>query len=49
MVLRARKRCDITHMKDPEVTQEWYQSLYQEQGSHIMQGIISNIIGNPLD
>ncbi|WP_038342439.1 FAD-dependent urate hydroxylase HpxO [Acinetobacter sp. A47] len=49
MVLRARKRCDVTHMKDPQVTQEWYQSLYQEQGSHIMQGIISNIIGNPLD
>lgn len=49
MVLRARKRCDVTHMKDPQVTQEWYQSLYQEQGSHIMQGIISNIVGNPLD
>ncbi|EXB25023.1 FAD binding domain protein [Acinetobacter baumannii 1437282] len=49
MVLRARKRCDVTHMKDPQVTEEWYQSLYQEQGSHIMQGIISNIIGNPLD
>ncbi|MCH7388868.1 FAD-dependent urate hydroxylase HpxO [Acinetobacter modestus] len=49
MVLRARKRCDITHMKDQKVTEEWYQSLYQEQGSHIMQGIISNIVGNPLD
>ncbi|ENU91916.1 hypothetical protein F971_03009 [Acinetobacter vivianii] len=49
MVLRARKRCDVTHMKDPQVTQEWYQSLYQEQGLHIMQGIISNIVGNPLD
>lgn len=49
MVLRARKRCDVTHMKDQKVTEEWYQSLYQEQGSHIMQGIISNIVGNPLD
>lgn len=49
MVLRARKRCDVTHMKDPDITQEWYQSLYQQQGSHIMQGIMSNIIGNPLD
>lgn len=49
MVLRARKRCDVTHMKDPAITQEWYQSLYQEQGNHIMQGIISNIVGNPLD
>ena len=49
MVLRARKRCDVTHMKDQKVTEEWYQSLYTEQGSHIMQGIISNIVGNPLD
>lgn len=49
MVLRARKRCDVTHMKDRQLTEEWYQSLYQEQGSHIMQGIISNIVGNPLD
>lgn len=49
MVLLARKRCDVTHMKDQKVTEEWYQSLYTEQGSHIMQGIISNIVGNPLD
>ena len=49
MVLRARKRCDVTHMKDRQLTEEWYQSLYQEQGTHIMQGIISNIVGNPLD
>lgn len=49
MVLRVRKRCDVTHMKDQKVTEEWYQSLYTEQGSHIMQGIISNIVGNPLD
>lgn len=49
MVLRARKRCDVTHMKDRQLTEEWYQSLYQEQGTHIMKGIISNIVGNPLD
>ncbi|WP_026470157.1 FAD-dependent urate hydroxylase HpxO [Alkanindiges illinoisensis] len=49
MVLRARKRCDITHMKDETATRQWYADLYQEQGSHIMQGIISNIVGNPLD
>lgn len=49
MVLRARKRCDVTHMKDELVTQEWYADLRQEQGPHIMKGIISNIVGNPLD
>lgn len=49
MVLRARKRCDVTHMKDELVTQEWYSDLRKEQGPHIMKGIISNIVGNPLD
>lgn len=49
MVLRARKRCDVTHMKDETVTQAWYAELRREQGGHIMQGIISNIVGNPLD
>ena len=49
LVLRARKRCDVTHMKDKEVTLAWYQELRQEQGPHVMRGIISNIIGNPLD
>ncbi|MCG2573423.1 FAD-dependent urate hydroxylase HpxO [Acinetobacter sp. ME22] len=49
MVLRARKRCDVTHMKDEETTQTWYSELRQEEGPHIMQGIISNIVGNVLD
>ncbi|WP_066567988.1 FAD-dependent urate hydroxylase HpxO [Snodgrassella sp. CFCC 13594] len=49
LVLRARRRCDVTHMKDPEITQKWYAELPQEQGPHIMQGIIGNIVGNPLD
>jgi FAD-dependent urate hydroxylase len=49
LVLRARKRCDVTHMKDQQVTEDWYADLRKEQGPHIMQGIISNIVGNPLD
>ncbi|MEH1711404.1 FAD-dependent urate hydroxylase HpxO [Acinetobacter pittii] len=49
LVLRARKRCDVTHMKDEAVTQAWYEELRREQGGHIMKGIISNIVGNPLD
>ena len=49
MVLRARKRCDVTHMKDEIITKEWYDDLRKEQGPHIMKGIISNIVGNPLD
>ncbi|MBJ8551861.1 FAD-dependent urate hydroxylase HpxO [Acinetobacter bereziniae] len=49
LVLRARKRCDVTHMKDETVTKEWYADLRREQGPHIMRGIINNIVGNPLD
>ncbi len=49
LLLRARKRCDVTHMKDEAVTREWYAELRKEQGNHIMKGIISNIVGNPLD
>ena len=49
LVMRARKRCDVTHMKDESVTREWYAELRKEQGNHIMKGIISNIVGNPLD
>ena len=49
LVIRARKRCDVTHMKDKDVTMAWYEELRREQGPHVMRGIISNIIGNPLD
>lgn len=49
LLLRARKRCDVTHMKDEQITKDWYDDLRKEQGPHIMKGIISNIVGNPLD
>ncbi|MEB3766863.1 FAD-dependent urate hydroxylase HpxO [Acinetobacter sp. MD2] len=49
MVLRARKRCDVTHMKDEAITTAWYDDLRKEQGPHIMKGIVSNIVGNVLD
>ena len=49
LLLRARKRCDVTHMKYEQITKDWYADLRKEQGPHIMKGIISNIVGNPLD
>ena len=49
LLLRARKRCDVTHMKDEQITKDWYADLRKEQGPPIMKGIISNIVGNPLD
>ncbi|MFC6712494.1 FAD-dependent urate hydroxylase HpxO [Branchiibius cervicis] len=49
LVLRARKRCDVTHAKDPAATQAWYDELRCEDGTGIVRGIVSNIEGNPLD
>lgn len=49
LVLRARKRCDVTHAKDPEVTAAWYDELRGEDGTRIMHGILASIEGNPLD
>ncbi|WP_025732642.1 FAD-dependent urate hydroxylase HpxO [Carnimonas nigrificans] len=48
LVLKARKRCDITHGKDMALTQAWYQELQQESGEHIISGLYSTIQGGPL-
>lgn len=48
LVLRARRRCDVTHAKDPQATAEWYDELRKEDGSNIIRGIVGNIIGGPL-
>ena len=48
LVLRARKRSDVTHAKDPEITRAWYDELRTEDGTGIIRGIVSNIVGNPL-
>lgn len=48
LVLRARKRCDVTHAKDPEQTASWYEELRNEDGSNIIRGIVGNIMGGPL-
>jgi FAD-dependent urate hydroxylase len=48
LVLRARKRSDVTHAMDPDVTAAWYEELRSEDGTNIIRGIVSNIEGNPL-
>ncbi|MFW0786684.1 FAD-dependent urate hydroxylase HpxO [Gordonia sp. CPCC 206044] len=48
LVLRARKRCDVTHGKDPEATAAWYDELRSEDGTRVLRGIVSNIVGGPL-
>ena len=48
LVLRARKRCDVTHGKDPKKTAEWYEELRHEDGSNVIRGIVGNIMGGPV-
>jgi FAD-dependent urate hydroxylase len=48
LVLRARKRCDVTHAKDPQETAKWYADLRKEDGTNIIRGIVGNILGGPL-
>lgn len=48
IITRARKRSDITHGKDPDKTQEWYNALKQEDGHDIMQAISKTILSGPL-
>ena len=48
LVLKARRRCDVTHGKQPEVTQAWYEELKQETGERILSGMQETIVGGPL-
>jgi len=48
LVLRARRRCDLMHAKDPAATEQWYSELRKEDGSNIIRGIVGNIVGGPL-
>lgn len=48
LVLRARKRCDVTHAKDPDTTAQWYSDLRNEDGGNIIRGIVGNIMGGPV-
>ncbi len=49
LVLRARKRCRETHGFDPAVTEAWYESLRQEDGTGIIKGIVGNIVDSPIN
>lgn len=48
LVLKARKRCDVTHGKDPQATAAWYQELRQESGERVLAGMCETIEGGPL-
>jgi len=48
LVLKARKRCDITHGLDMALTERWYEELRSESGSNIIDGLVRTIQGGPL-
>jgi len=48
VVIKARKRSDVTHGKDPEKTQQWYTNLRQEDGTDIIDAISKTILAGPL-
>ncbi len=48
LVLKARKRCDITHGKDMQLTEAWYQELREETGERIINGMCDTILSGPL-
>ncbi|MFM2481299.1 FAD-dependent urate hydroxylase HpxO [Celerinatantimonas sp. YJH-8] len=48
LVLKARKRCDMTHGKEMPRTEAWYAELKGETGENIMAGLRETIIGGPL-
>ncbi|GLW36320.1 monooxygenase [Pectobacterium carotovorum subsp. carotovorum] len=47
LVLKARKRCDITHGKDSALTQAWYDELRTETGERIIAGLCDIVRGAP--
>lgn len=48
VITRARKRSNMTHGKEPEKTQEWYEELKHEDGTTIMDAISRTILAGPL-
>ena len=48
LVLKARKRCDVIHAKDPAATETWYQELKEETGENIIEGLKQTIVNGPL-
>jgi FAD-dependent urate hydroxylase len=49
LVLKARKRCDVTHGKEMALTEQWYHDLTEETGERILDGMCETILGGPLE
>jgi FAD-dependent urate hydroxylase len=48
IIVRARKRSNVTHGLEPDKTVEWYEELAREDGSNIMRSLAGTILGGPL-
>lgn len=48
IILKARKRANMIHGKDPERTQEWYENLEKETGETIIGAISDLILQGPM-
>ena len=48
VILKARKRSEMTHGKVPDKTQQWYTELATEDGTKIMDAIANTILLGPM-
>ncbi|MDF0552395.1 FAD-dependent urate hydroxylase HpxO [Kamptonema sp. UHCC 0994] len=48
VVMKARKRAEMIHGKEPEITEKWYQQLAQENPSDVTGAISKVIMAGPL-
>jgi FAD-dependent urate hydroxylase len=48
IILRARKRSDVTHGADPQKTLAWYEELAREDGTSIIRALENTIVGGPM-
>jgi FAD-dependent urate hydroxylase len=49
LVLKARQRADTIYGKDMELTQQWYESLKQEEEEDVTNAIAKIILGGPFN
>lgn len=49
LVLKARKRADTIYGKDQDVTEQWYESLKQEDETDVVNALAKIILGGPFN
>ena len=48
IVLKARKRADMIHGKDPSITQQWYEQLKTERPEDVTDSLAKTILTGPM-